>query len=124
MNEQMRHEIVRRRQGGASLRRIAKDLGLARDTVQSVVRRWEAERAGHDAPGPVPVPNRRPSLLDPFNPDFRRAKRDDNSACVAAIFPRFSATIVTSFFLFSGFFLRLNPRAGNAPRSCGTRLAE
>jgi len=48
MNEEMRHEIVRRRQGGASLRRIAKDLGLARDTVQSVVRRWEAERAGPD----------------------------------------------------------------------------
>jgi hypothetical protein len=26
MNEELRHEIVRRRQGGASLRRIAKDL--------------------------------------------------------------------------------------------------
>src|SRR5271155_5149036 len=67
MNEEMRHEIVRRRQGGASLRRIAKDLGLARDTVQSVVRRWETERAGHGTSGPLPVPNRRPSRVDPFN---------------------------------------------------------
>ena len=65
LNEEMRHEIVRRRQGGASLRRIAQDLGLARDTVQSVVRRWEAERAGTS--DPLPVPARRPSRVDPFN---------------------------------------------------------
>jgi transposase len=65
LNEEMRHEIVRRRQGGASLRRIAKDLGLARDTVQSVVRRWEAERAG--APERLPVRARRASRVDPFN---------------------------------------------------------
>jgi len=65
LNEEMRHEIVRRRQGGASLRRIAKDLGLARDTVQSVVRRWEAERAG--ASDRLPVPARRASRVDPFN---------------------------------------------------------
>ncbi len=46
MNEEIRNEIVRRRQGGASLRRIAKDLGVARETVQSVIRRWEADRVG------------------------------------------------------------------------------
>ena len=46
MNEEIRNEIVRRRQSGASLRRIAKDLGVARETVQGVIRRWEADRAG------------------------------------------------------------------------------
>jgi transposase len=66
MNEELRHEIVRRRQGGASMRRIAQDLGLARETVQNVIRRWQAERAGSASSGPVPVPIRRPSLVDPF----------------------------------------------------------
>jgi transposase len=65
MNEELRHEIIRRRQGGASMRRIAREMGLARDTVQSVIRRWQAERAGQQPPVPVPV--RRPSLVDPFN---------------------------------------------------------
>jgi transposase len=69
MNEELRHEIVRRRQGGASLRRIAKDLGLARDTVQSVIRRWEAARAGQDAATPTPA--RRPSRVDPFTDTIR-----------------------------------------------------
>ena len=42
MNEELRHEIVRRHHSGTSIRRIAQDLGLARDTVQDVVRRWQA----------------------------------------------------------------------------------
>src|SRR5690349_14542949 len=72
MTEAMRHEIVRRRQGGTSMRRIAKDLGLARDTVQSVVRRWEAERAGQGSSPPLPVPARRPSLVDPYHDTIRQ----------------------------------------------------
>ncbi len=67
MNEEIRNEIVRRRQGGASLRRIAKDQGVARETVQSVIPRWEAERAGQSTSAPTTVPVRRPSLVDPFN---------------------------------------------------------
>jgi transposase len=63
MNEELRHEIVRRRQGGASIRRIARDLNLARDTVGSVIRRWEAERAG---PATASKPSRRPSQVDPY----------------------------------------------------------
>jgi IS30 family transposase len=39
MTEEIRHEIVRRHQGGASIRRIAADLHLARQTVQAVIRR-------------------------------------------------------------------------------------
>jgi len=76
MNEETRNEIVRRRQAGTSMRRIAKDLGLARDTVQSVLRRWQAERAGTESstpvPVPVPVPARRPSLVDPYNDTIRQ----------------------------------------------------
>jgi transposase len=68
MNEDLRHEIVRRRQGGASLRRIARDLGVARETVHNVIRRWEAERAGAGAP---PRP-RRPSQVDPFEGTIRQ----------------------------------------------------
>jgi transposase len=69
MNEELRNEIIRRRQGGASLRRIARDLGLARETVQGILRRWEAERAGLESS--PPVPQRRPSLVDPFNDTIR-----------------------------------------------------
>ena len=68
MNEALRHEIVRRHQGGASLRRIARDLGVARETVQTVLRRWEAERAGAGAPSRP----RRPSRVDPFEDTIRQ----------------------------------------------------
>jgi transposase len=65
MNEEVRNEIIRRWQGGASMRRLARELGVARDTVQSVVRRWQAERAGQEASAAMPA--RRPSLVDPFH---------------------------------------------------------
>ena len=71
MTEELRNEIIRRRQAKASMRRIAKDLGVARDTVQSVVRRWEAERAGTVADHALPVPARRPSLVDPYQPTIQ-----------------------------------------------------
>jgi transposase len=69
MNDELRHEIVRRRQGGASLRRIARELGLARETVQNVIRRWEAERQGGDG---RPTRPRRPSQVDPFEGTIRQ----------------------------------------------------
>ena len=67
MNEELRNEIVRRRQGGAALRRIARELGLARETVHLVIRRWEAERAGASAPSR----RRRPSQVDAFEGTIR-----------------------------------------------------
>jgi transposase len=67
MNEELRNEIVRRRQGGASLRRIARELGLARETVHLVIRRWEAERAGTGASSRC----RRPSQVDAFEGTIR-----------------------------------------------------
>jgi transposase len=69
MNDETRNEIVRRRQDGASMRRIARDLNVARDTVQSIIRRWEADRAGQGSPAPA---TRRPSLVDPFNDAIRQ----------------------------------------------------
>src|SRR5260370_40365021 len=68
MNEELRNEIVRRRQGGAALRRIARELGLARETVHNGIRRWEAERAGVEG---RPSRSRRPSQVDPFEETIR-----------------------------------------------------
>ncbi len=70
MNEELRNEIIRRWQGGASMRRLARELALARETVQNVVRRWQAERAGQEAPATRPA--RRPSLVDPFDETIRQ----------------------------------------------------
>src|SRR5262249_34274033 len=62
MNEATRNEVVRRHQAGASIRAIARDLGLARNTVRGVLTAVQAARAGAGAPPPI----RRPSLLDPY----------------------------------------------------------
>ena len=69
MTEETRHEIVRRHQGGASVRRIAGDLGLARQTVRDAIRRWEAGRAG---PAATPAPKRRASVLDGYEDAIRQ----------------------------------------------------
>jgi transposase len=63
MTELARNEIVRRWRAGASMRRIACELGLARNTVSLALRQVEARRAG-DGSGP----ERRPCLLDPYEP--------------------------------------------------------
>jgi transposase len=69
MNEAQRHEIIRRHQGGAALRRIARELGLARETVQNVVRSWQAERAGTTE---TPCRARRPSQVDAYETTIRQ----------------------------------------------------
>jgi transposase len=66
MTEAMRQEIVQRRQGGASLRAIAKELGIARCTVTRVLTRLQAQRDGSAAP--LPRPRQRGSIVDPFEP--------------------------------------------------------
>lgn len=90
MNEAVRHDIVRRHQGGASVRRIARDLGLARETVQGVVRRWHAERAGADDAGP-PTPRRRPSQVDPFEPAIRQLLTRYPDITIARVFEELRA---------------------------------
>src|SRR5450432_571320 len=72
MNAETRHEIVRRHQGGASIRRIAEDLDLARQTVRDVVVRWEAERTGPQATPAMPASRRRASALDAYDAAIRQ----------------------------------------------------
>ena len=61
MTEQTRNEIVRRWRAGGSIRQIARELGLARNTVSRALRQVEARRAGDGS-----SPERRPCLLDPY----------------------------------------------------------
>lgn len=62
MNEATRNEVVRRHQAGASMRAIARDLGLARNTVSAALADCQPARAGQRPPAPA----RRPSLLDGY----------------------------------------------------------
>ena len=58
MNEKMRNEIVRRRQAQTSQRQIARELGVARTTVQRVIRRFERDRSGQASTSQLPRPRR------------------------------------------------------------------
>lgn len=62
MNEATRNEIIRRWRADASIRQIARDLNLARNTVSRVLVAVTAQRDGVAA-----TAARRPSLLDPFD---------------------------------------------------------
>jgi transposase len=65
MTELKRNEIVSRYRAGASIRRIARELGLARNTVSRVLAQIEARRAGGPEGSPI---RKRPSRLDPYEP--------------------------------------------------------
>lgn len=66
MNEATRHAIVLRRQQGASLRQIARELGISRGAVGRVLAQVRALRARPATP--VPPPRRRGSILDEYEP--------------------------------------------------------
>lgn len=66
MTEEMRHEIVQRRQAGASLRSIAEELGISRGAVYRALARVQAQREGRTAL--VPRARQRGSIVDPFEP--------------------------------------------------------
>jgi transposase len=66
MTEEVRHEIVQRRQSGMSLRAIAEELGISRGAVARALARVQAQRDGRTAPSPRPRP--RQSIIDPFEP--------------------------------------------------------
>jgi transposase len=72
MTEETRNDIVRRYRGGASIRRIAEDLDLARQTVRNAIHRWQAERTGPEASTTLPVPQRRSSVLDAHDDTIRQ----------------------------------------------------
>ena len=58
MDEAMRHEVVQRHQAGASIRVIAKDLGISRGAVARALARVQAQRDGRAAPLPRTRPRR------------------------------------------------------------------
>ena len=66
MTEELRHEIVQRRQSGMSLRAIAEELGISRGAVYRALARVQAQRAGRAAPSPRA--RRRGSVVDAFEP--------------------------------------------------------
>jgi transposase len=68
MTERKRNEIISRWRAGSSIRQIARELELSRNTVRRVLEEIEARRAG--GPGGSP-PWRRPSRLDPYLPVIR-----------------------------------------------------
>ena len=65
MTELTRNEIVSRWRAGSSIRQIARELRLARNTVGAVLGQTEARRAGDPVGSPT---RRRPSRLDPYEP--------------------------------------------------------
>jgi transposase len=69
MNEALRHEIVQRHQQGASIRAIAKELGISRGAVGRALAQVQAQRDGPSAP--LPKPRRRDSILDAYEPMLR-----------------------------------------------------
>jgi transposase len=72
MNEAMRNAIVERRQAGASVRGIARGLGIARQSVQRVLDQVAAERIGQAQASQLPpAPQRRQSQLDAYEPVLR-----------------------------------------------------
>src|SRR5271168_2651166 len=66
MDEAMRHEIVQRRQAGASLRSIAAALDISRGAVYRALARVQAQREGRTAL--APRARQRGSIIDPFEP--------------------------------------------------------
>ena len=69
MTEEMRHEIVQRRQSGMSQRAIADELGIPRGAVRRALERVQAQRDGQARPASRPRPRR--SIIDPFEPILR-----------------------------------------------------
>ena len=67
MNDALRAEVVARFRGGASLRRIARELRVSYHSVRRTLREIEQARSGPPLPPPAP----RGSRLDAFEPAIR-----------------------------------------------------
>ena len=66
MNEATRHEIVQHHQQGASIRAIAKELGISRGAVGRVLAQVQSQREGSATP--QTQPRTRGSILDEYEP--------------------------------------------------------
>jgi transposase len=65
MTEPKRNEIVSRYRAGASIRQIARELRLSRNTVAPVLQEIDSRRVGSPDSSPI---RRRPSRLDSYGP--------------------------------------------------------
>ncbi len=66
MNPTLIHEIVTLFQGGASMRRIARSLGISRPTVRRLLEQVQRSRGDGRLEHPPAAKRRRPSQLDPY----------------------------------------------------------
>jgi transposase len=72
MNEKLRNEIVQRYQAGTSMRRIARELQVARTTVRRVLGRLQGERSGATPASELRKPSTRPRVLDKHDAFIRQ----------------------------------------------------
>jgi transposase len=89
MNEAMRYEIVQRQQAGASVRSIARALGISRGAVSRVLAKVQAQRNGPSTPLPRPRP--RASLVDAYEPVLRELLARYANLTVARAFQELQA---------------------------------
>src|SRR5205814_9308744 len=83
MDEKLRNEIVQRHQVGTSMRRIARELNVARTTVRRVLGRVKSERSGQARVAGLTKPATRPSVLDDDDHFIRQLlERYPNSTAV------------------------------------------
>ena len=66
MSEETRNEVVRRFFSGASIRKVARELGISRNRVRRVLREHAQQRATGVVPTELQPKATRPSLLDSY----------------------------------------------------------
>lgn len=114
MTEEMRHEIVQRRQAGASLRSIAEELGVSRGAVYRALARVEAQRHGRAAL--APRARRRGSIVDPFEPILKELLTKYPNLTVERALQELRARGYTGgYTVLRERVRRLRPRAAPAP---------
>ncbi len=116
MNEATRHDIVQRFQAGQSQRQIARDLHLARSTVQGVLARVAAQRAEGSAPPELRPRSRRRSQVDAYEELLRDWLRRHPQLSVRRLWEELQAQGFTGGYKQVWLRVReLRPRPGKTP---------